>query len=300
VHTHDGGPAGTREHHKERLRMALGLALGCLVLEVVGGLMSGSLALLADAAHLLADVAGLVLAYAAMSLADFVPTKKYTFGLYRAEILAAFVNAEVLLVVTGFLFYEAYQRAFAPPEVHTGLMSGVAALGLLINLGAVWLLRGGREQSLNLKAAYLEVVSDALGALGALVAAGVMSVTGWFWVDPLVSAAIGCVVLPRSITLLRQSVHVLLEGTPAELDLTEIRQELMRLPSIVELHDLHFWTLTSGLHAASVHVRAADESVSGEVLRSVRKLLKDTAGIDHSTIQVECGPGERCETTDHA
>lgn len=300
MHSHSASAPGEREHHKRRLRGAVALSIACLAIEVAGGIASGSLALLADAAHLLADVAALVLAYAAMTLADFVPTKKYTFGLYRAEILAAFVNAEVLLLVTGFLFFEAYQRLHAPPEVLTGLMSAVAAIGLLVNLVAASLLHGSRERSLNLKAAYLEVVSDAIGAFGVLVAASVMRLTGWLWVDPLASAAIGCVVLPRAFTLLRQSSHVLLEGSPVEVDLTEVRQALMRLPGIVELHDLHFWTLTSGIHSATVHVRAVDERASADVLRAVQKLLKDSAGIDHSTIQVECSPGEDCDTAHHA
>lgn len=299
MESHAAGGAEHRAHHKGRLRSALGLSLFCLVIEVGGGLASGSLALLADAAHLLGDVAGLVLAYAAMTLAEFVPTKKYTFGLYRAEILAAFVNAELLVVVTGFLFYESYQRLYAPTEIHTGLMTAAAALGLLVNLTAASLLHGGREHSLNVKAAYLEVVSDAIGALGVLVAAGVIRLTGALWVDPLVSAAIGCVVLPRAVSLLRQSAHVLLEGTPVEVDLADVREQLMRLPGIVELHDVHFWTLTSGIHAASMHVTAVDERTSGEVLRAVRSLLRDSAGIDHATIQVECGPRESCAPVDH-
>src|SRR5262249_33826241 len=224
---HEEGHASDREFHRRRLRAVLFLALVFLVIEIVGGLVSGSLALLADATHLFADVAALILAYGAMTLADLVPTKTYTFGLYRAEILAAFVNAELLLVVTGFLFYEAYLRLLSPPEVHTGLMTAIAIAGLAANVASVMLLREGSEHSLNLKAAYLEVLSDALGALGVAVAAVLMSFTRWFWVDPLVSAGIGCLVLPRTVTLLRHSAHILLEGTPREVDLTDVREKLL-------------------------------------------------------------------------
>ncbi len=300
AHTHSAGAAEDRGARKRRLRIALGLAVACFTIEVVGGFVAGSLALLADAAHLLADVAALVLAYAAMTLADFVPTKRYTFGLYRAEILAAFVNAEALLAVTAFILFEAYQRMFSPPEVHTGLMAGFAAVGLAVNLAAASLLREDQQHSLNSRAAYLEVVSDALGSLGALLAAGVMRLTGWLWIDPLISAAIGCIVLPRALSLLRQSAHVLLEGSPHEVDSTEVRTQLLKLPGVIELHDLHFWTLTSGVHAASVHVRTADERGAPVVLRSVQQLLKERAGIDHSTIQVECDPDAHCATGDHA
>jgi len=297
---HDEGRASDREFHRRRLRGVLVLVLVFLVIEIVGGLASGSLALLADATHLFADVAALILAYGAMTLAELVPTKTYTFGLYRAEILAAFVNAELLLIVTAFLFYAAYLRLLSPPEIHTRLMTAIAVAGLAANIASVVLLHEGSEHSLNLKAASLEVLSDALGALGVALAAVLMNFTRWFWVDPLVSAGIGCLVLPRTVTLLRHSAHILLEGTPREVDLTDVREKLLAVPGVVELHDLHFWTLTSGVHSATVHIRAAEESPRGEVLRAVQKLLKEAAGIDHATIQVEWGSQTTCETTDHA
>jgi cobalt-zinc-cadmium efflux system protein len=300
MRAHAGSAESDRELHKSRLKLVLVLSLVFLVVEVVGGIVSGSLALLADATHLFADVAALILAYGAMTLAELEPTKKYTFGFHRAEILAAFVNAEILLVVMGFLFYEAYQRFHEPPEIRTLLMTTVAVAGLAANLVSMALLHGGSEHSMNLKAAYLEVLSDALGSLGVAVSAGLIALTRWFWLDPLVSAAIGLLVLPRAIGLLRQSAHVLLEGTPLEVDLAEVRRQLLEVPGVVELHDLHFWTLTSGIHSASVHIRAAQESPRGEVMRAVRRLLKESAGVEHSTIQVEWGSETTCETTDHA
>jgi cobalt-zinc-cadmium efflux system protein len=297
---HGHGAAHDRELDRRRLRGVLCLAGVFLLIEIAGGLASGSLALLADAAHLFADVAALTLAYGAMALAELVPTKKYTFGLYRAEILAAFVNAELLLVVMGFLFYEAYLRFLEPHEIRTGLMMAVAVAGLCASLVSVALLREGSAHSLNVKAAYLEVLSDALGSFGVVIAAGVIAFTRWFWLDPLVTVGIGCLVLPRALSVLRHSAHILLEGTPLEVDLGEMRRRLLAVPGVVELHDLHFWTLTSGLHSATVHIRAAEESPRGEVLRAVQKLLKESAGIDHSTIQVEWGADVTCTTTDHA
>jgi cobalt-zinc-cadmium efflux system protein len=298
MHAH--GVAHDRELDRKRLRSVLCLAGVFLIIEVAGGLASGSLALLADAAHLFADVAALTLAYGAMALAELVPTKRYTFGLYRAEILAAFVNAELLLVVMGFLFYEAYLRLLEPHEIRTGLMMAVAVAGLGANLVSVALLKKASAHSLNVKAAYLEVLSDALGSFGVVVAAVVIAFTHWFWLDPLVTVGIGCLVLPRALSVLRHSAHILLEGTPLEVDLSEMRRRLLAVPGVVELHDLHFWTLTSGLHSATVHIRAAEESPRGEVLRAVQKLLKESAGIDHSTIQVEWGADVPCTTTDHA
>ncbi len=298
MHGHDA--AHDRELDRRRLLGVLCLAGVFLLIEIAGGLASGSLALLADAAHLFADVAALTLAYGAMALAELVPTKKYTFGLYRAEILAAFVNAELLLVVMGLLFYEAYLRFLEPHEIRTGLMMAVAVAGLCASLVSVALLREGSAHSLNVKAAYLEVLSDALGSFGVVIAAAVIAFTRWFWLDPLVTVGIGCLVLPRALSVLRHSAHILLEGTPLEVDLGEMRRRLLAVPGVVELHDLHFWTLTSGLHSATVHIRAAEESPRGEVLRAVQKLLKESAGIDHSTIQVEWGSDVACTTTDHA
>jgi cobalt-zinc-cadmium efflux system protein len=300
VHAHEVPHVHDRAAIKRRLRSVLALSVVFLVVEIAGGLAASSLALLADATHLFGDIAALVLAYSAMALADLVPTKRYTFGFYRAEILAAFVNAELLLLVTGFLFYEAYHRFQAPPEIRTGLMTVVAAAGLGANLVAMALLRHDSEHSLNVKAAYVEVLSDALGSLGVLIAAGAIAATQLFWIDPLVSAAIGLLVLPRAIGLLRQSSHILLEGSPLELDLAELREQLLRVPGVVELHDLHFWTLTSGHHSASLHVRAAEESRRGDVLREVRRLLKESAGVDHATIQLEWGKEMTCEVSDHA
>jgi cobalt-zinc-cadmium efflux system protein len=274
---------------------ALGLTLTFFGVEVGGGLLSGSLALLADAAHMFTDVGALMLAFAAMTVAERVPTKRYTFGFHRFEILAAFVNAEVLLLVSGFIFYEAYRRLLAPPEIETGIMIWVAVAGLAANLVSMKILHGGQQESLNVKAAYLEVLTDALGSLGVVVGALVMMPTGWYWLDPMISAGIGFLVLPRTISLLRQSAHILLEGAPGEVEVSKARAQLGAIPGVEEIHDLHVWTLTSGMHSASVHVRAAADSPRGQVLAAVHQVLRDELGVEHATVQVEWGSTVTCE-----
>jgi cobalt-zinc-cadmium efflux system protein len=286
----------SRSGRKRSLLASLLVTSTFFIIEVIGGLVSGSLALLADAAHMFTDVAAGILAYAAMTLAEREPTKKYTFGLYRAEILAAFVNAQLLLLIAGYIFYEAYQRLREPPEIATGIMFWVAVAGLAANLVSMRLLHGGHKESLNVKAAYLEVVTDALGSIGVIIGAVLMRPTGWYWLDPVISAGIGLLVLPRTISLLKESAHILLEGTPGDVDLAHLRQQLLGIPGVEELHDLHCWTLTSGLHSVSVHVRAAPQSPRGNVLKAVREVLKHEAGVDHATVQVERGVDVECET----
>jgi cobalt-zinc-cadmium efflux system protein len=297
----DSMPVGVPETptRKRRLLYALALTSVFLGVEVVGGVLSGSLALLADAAHMLTDVGALILSYAAATLAERPSSAKHTFGLQRAEILAAFVNAQVLLVASGFIFYEAYQRLSHPPEIATGLMMGVAIAGLAANLVSVRILHGGRDQSLNIKAAYLEVFTDMLGSLGVIGAAFVIGATGWYWVDAVVSAGIGLFIVPRTLLLLRESTHVLLEGTPVGIDLAQLRGDILAVPGVEEVHDLHIWTLTSGIHSASAHVRVAGNSPRDDVLRALQKLFRERARIDHATIQIEWGQGSGCDCTEH-
>lgn len=284
-----------KQDRRRPMVIALALTLAFFGVEVVGGLLSGSLALLADAAHMFTDVSALILAFAAMTVAGRVPTGRYTFGFHRLEILAAFVNAEVLLLVSGFIFYEAYRRLLEPPAIETGIMMWVAVAGLVANLVSMKILHGEHEKSLNVKAAYLEVLTDALGSVGVIVGALLMMPTGWFWIDPLISAGIGCLVLPRTLSLLRESAHILLEGAPGEVDVSKARARLAAIPGVEEIHDLHVWTLTSGMHSASLHVRAAAESPRGEVLAAVQQVLRDELGVDHATVQVEWGPTVTCE-----
>jgi len=290
--------AGSR---KARLRAALAITLAVLLLEVAGGLVSRSLALVADANHMFADVAALTLAYAATALAGRAPTSRHTFGLARAEVLAAFVNAQLLLLVCGWLLYEAVRRLRHPPEIRTGVMISVALVGLAANLVSMKLLAPERRSSLNFRAAYLELTADAAGSVAVLAAGIAILRTGWTWLDAAVSGGIALFVLPRAVGLLRQSGHILLEGAPREIDLPLLREQILAVPGVEEAHDLHFWTLTSGLHSASLHIRASAESPRGQVLHAVQELLREKAGVDHATIQVETGPERGCHAReDHA
>jgi cobalt-zinc-cadmium efflux system protein len=282
---------------KVRLRAALLLTAGVLVVEVVGGLLSGSLALLADAAHMFTDVAALLLAYAGMALGDRAPTRRHTFGLARAEVLAAFVNAQILLVAAAGILWQAWVRFRAPESIQTRLMLGVAVVALAANIVALRLLHAGRGGSLNLRAAYFEVFTDALASAAVLVGAIVMARTGWYGLDPLLSAAIALLILPRGVAILREAAHILLEGAPKEIDIPSLRQEIMGVPGVEAIHDLHFWTLTSGLHSASLHIRAAVSNPRSEVLLGVQRVLRESAGLDHATIQVEQGDEVVCLST---
>jgi cobalt-zinc-cadmium efflux system protein len=279
------------------LRWALILTIAVLAAEIVGGIWSHSLALLADAAHMFADIGALTLAYAAMTLADRAPTGRHTFGLYRAEVLAAFVNAELLIGIALFIGYEAFLRARHPVAVHTGLMLWVGIAALIGNGVSMSLLAQGQASNLNMRAAYLEVFSDLLGALAVVVVALAIPATGWQWLDPALSIVIALVILPRAVGLIRQTMHILLEGAPGEIDQSSVRQELLGIPGVEEVHDLHFWTLTSGIHSATVHIRAASEAERAKLLRAVQELLRERAGVEHATIQVEWGSEMTCHSS---
>jgi cobalt-zinc-cadmium efflux system protein len=283
--------------HIRRLRAALLVTASVLVLEVAGGIAAGSLALLADAAHVLGDIAALLLAWAAASLAGRAPTGRHTFGFARAEVLAAFVNAQILLVIGGGILWEGVRRFRNPPTVQTGLMLAFALVGLAGNLIAMRLLTHGHghKDNLNMRAAFLEVASDAAGSAAVVMAALLMPRTGAWWLDAAVSIAVAVLFLPRAVSILRQSAHILLEGAPRDVDLAGIRSRLLAVPGVVEVHDLHLWTLSSGRHSASVHIRASHEGPDEHaILDSVQRVLRVESGLDHATVQVECGSGPDC------
>ena len=273
-----------------RLTATLVLTCGFLVVEVAGALWSGSLALLADAGHMLADAAGLGLALFAIWIATRPPTPAKTYGYYRAEILAALVNAIVLLGVAGLILVETYRRVLAPPEILGGPMLAVATVGLVVNLACAWILHGAAAASLNVRAAYLEVLGDALSSIGVVMAAAIVVATGWTLADPLASGAIALVIVPRTWRLLRQAVNVLLEGTPAHLDLGEIEDAMRRVPGVRRVHDLHVWTLTSGREAMSAHAVVDDVRDSERLLETLHAVMHARFGIDHTTIQLETEP----------
>jgi len=273
-----------------RLTATLALTCGFLVIEVAGALWSGSLALLADAGHMLADAGGLGLALFAIWIAGRPPTPAKTYGYYRAEILAAFVNAVVLLVVAGAILLETYRRLLVPPAILGGPMLGIAAVGLVVNLVCAALLHGAATTSLNVRAAYLEVLGDALSSIGVVIAAALVVVTGWTLADPLVSGAIALVIVPRTWRLLTQAVNVLLEGTPAHLNLREIEDALCSVAGVRRVHDLHVWTLTSEREAMSAHVVVDDVRDSERLLETLHAVMHARFGIDHTTLQLETEP----------
>jgi cobalt-zinc-cadmium efflux system protein len=273
-----------------RLLTTLGVTAAFLVVEVLGAVWTGSLALLADAGHMLTDVAGLALALFATWIAGRPPTPAKSYGYYRAEILAALVNALVLLAVAGAILVEAYRRLRAPPDVLGGPMLAIAVVGLAANLGCAWLLHADAGRSLNVRGAYLHVLGDALSSVGVVVAAAVVVATGWTVADPLASGAIALIIVPRTWGLLRQAVNVLLEGTPTHLDVGEIEAAIRRAPGVRRVHDLHVWTLTSGREAMSAHVVVEDVGASDRLLRELHAVLHARFGIDHTTIQLETEP----------
>jgi cobalt-zinc-cadmium efflux system protein len=289
---HAHGHDHTHAHPASRRRLSLVLALtgAFLLVEVAAGVLTGSLALLADAGHMLTDVAGLVLALLAMKLAERPPSPRRTFGYHRAEVLAALTNAVLLLGVAGYILYEAWERFQAPHAVPSGTVLAVAAVGLLVNVAGALLLRQGSEKSLNLRGAYNEVMADALSSIGVIVGAAVMGLTGWQRVDTLVAVAIALFVLPRSWTLLRETLHVLLEGTPREVDLAALRSAMEGCPGVKTIHDLHVWTLTSGVHALSAHAILQTGATPGQVLGDLRTRVTAGFPITHVTVQLE----ERC------
>jgi len=287
---HDHGRTTAAARSRGALFTTLGLTVAFMLIEFAAGLWTGSLALVADAGHMLTDAGALALALFASWIAARPPTPAKTYGYYRAEILAALVNAVVLLAVAGVVLYEAWRRIVAPAPVLGVPMAMVAAVGLAVNVTGAWLLHRGAHESLNVRAAYLEVLSDALSSLAVLVAAAVVIITGLTVADPLASAAIALLIVPRTWGLLRQAVNVLLEGTPAHLELTEIEAAMTRVPGVRRVHDLHVWTLTSGREAMSAHVVVADVRESERLLEALHAVLHARFGIDHTTIQLETEP----------
>jgi cobalt-zinc-cadmium efflux system protein len=281
--------------HTRRLKIVLALTAAFMIVEAAGGVLTGSLALLADAAHMLTDVFGLSLALFAIWFGAKPPTSERTFGFYRAEVLAAAANAILLFAVAGYIFLEAWQRFRTPEPIQTGPMLVVAIGGLGINLLSVVLLRSASEDSLNVQGAYFEVLDDLLGSVGVIVAALVVRFTGWYYADPVISVAIGLFILPRTWKLLREALAVLLEGAPSHVDVVELERAIASVPGVVAVHDLHVWSLTSGVHSMSGHVVVESPLDGDDVRRRIESLLRGRHKIEHTTIQVETGEREPAE-----
>jgi cobalt-zinc-cadmium efflux system protein len=284
AHTHDA----LSERGRSRLLVVLLLTAAYMLAEVLGGWWTGSLALLADAGHMLADVAALALALLAARFSARPANPNKTYGYYRLEILAAFTNGVVLVAVSLFILYDAYGRWLAPPEIaRGGLMTAVAAGGLLVNLACAWLLHGDHERDLNMRGAWLHVLSDALGSVGAITAGVLITLGGWYAADPFFSALISVLIVWSSWNLIREATNVLLEGTPAHINLAAVEGAILGTAGVEDVHDLHVWTITSGREALSAHVRHAHAVSTPALLRSLRAKLQEQFGVDHLTIQME-------------
>lgn len=288
-HDHEQPEARPSRVNRRPLVIALAITATFLVIEVIGGVLTNSLALLADAGHMLTDVAALALALFAIWLANRPATPVRSFGFYRAEILAALINAATLVAVSIYIFWEAFHRLGAPPEVESGPMLAVAVAGLAANAASAWFLMrgGGHQHNLNTRGAFLHVIGDMLGSAGAIVAALVMLATGWYLADPLLSAGIGGLILFSSWRLLKEAVDVLLESTPKHIDPQAVRAAMAATPGVRGVHDLHIWTVTSGLVAMSGHVEVDPDAAWDATLRRLTALLRDDFGIAHVTLQPE-------------
>lgn len=273
--------------HRKRLIAVFGLTLSIFVFEVVGGLLSNSLALLADAGHVFTDVFGIGFALAAIWIAGRPATSERTFGFLRLEILAAVGNALLLFGVSAVVLYEAWRRLAEPPAVTSGLMLAVAVVGLAANGVSLYLLRDAQGHSLNMRGAYLEVMGDLLGSVAVIVAAVVIAVTGWTQADALASVVIGLLIIPRTWALLREALDVLLEATPKGIDLDVVREHVLEAPGVIGVHDLHAWTITSGMNVVSAHVVLAEDAKSGDILDHLGMCLSDDFDVRHSTFQLE-------------
>jgi len=292
-----------RTSNRRRIGLAFAITLTLLVAEAVGAALTGSLVLLADAGHLATDALGLGVAFAAVTLAGRPATSRRTFGLGRLEVLAAALNALLLLGVGGTVLVQAIRRLFEPVGVPAGPLLVLGAVGLAGNLVALAVLAGGDRTSLNLRGARLEVLGDALGSVAVLVSAGVIVLTSWDRADPVASLVIAALILPRSAMLLRDAVHVLLEGAPPGLDIEQVRAALLAVPGVAKVHELHVWSITSGEPAVSAHLVVAGVSCVGcgdnSVLDRASALLRDRFGLAHSTLQVEHDAHDEHEHTPH-
>ncbi|MFH1032619.1 MAG: cation diffusion facilitator family transporter [Chloroflexota bacterium] len=294
-----------REHHvhnhqedlksHSRLKITLFIVLAIMAAEIVGGILSGSLALLGDAGHMFVDALAIGLSLFAMNLAHRPATSTKTFGYHRVEILAALVNGTILILVSVYIFYEAYQRFWEPPAVKTPLMLIIATIGLIANLGGVILLNRSSHTSLNVKAAFWHIMGDTISSVGVIAAGLVILFTGWYVADTIAAAVIGIIILIGAGRIVSESADVLMEAVPRHIDTTEVISSIKKVSGVNEVHDVHIWTITSNIYALSAHLVIDDQMVSKsvEILRAARQELAEHFGITHTTLQPEC---ETCPT----
>jgi cobalt-zinc-cadmium efflux system protein len=277
------------------LKIALAIVLVVMVAEVIGGILSGSLALLGDAGHMLVDALALGLSLFALTLARRPATPTRTYGYHRAEIMAALANGTILVLVSIYIFYQASQRLLEPPLVQAPLMLLVASIGLMANLAGILLLRKASRLNLNLKAAFWHIVGDTISSVGVIVGGVIIAVTGWYIVDPIIAFLIGGIILWGATRLVSESVDILLEAVPRHIEVEKVIETIKSVSGVDEVHDMHIWTITSGIHALSAHLLITDQMVSksAEIVDTINQHLARKLNITHTTLQLEC---EKCES----
>lgn len=295
-HDHDHvGSLSAGAKHRRPLAIALGLTATYLVVEIVVGIAVGSLALISDAGHMLTDTAGLAMALAAITFAQRGADDRRTYGRYRLEALASLANALLLFAVAIYVLIEAIGRFQDPVDVPGIGLIAVATVGLIVNVISFQLLRSGAGESINVRGAFLEVMADMIGSAGVIVAGIILLTTGWPYADPIVGVGIGLFVLPRALRLGRDAIHILLEGVPDDIELADVRGALASVPGVTEVHDLHVWTLTSGINLATAHLRLAAGADPAAALAAANAALHDGFGLEHTTLQLEPAGYERKE-----
>ncbi|HYK74447.1 MAG TPA: cation diffusion facilitator family transporter [Pseudoneobacillus sp.] len=288
-HGHSHG-LGHHHHHssnKTALFWSFLLIASFMIVEVIGGILTNSLALLSDAGHMLSDAVALALSFFALKVGEKQGTKDKTYGFKRFEIIAAALNGITLILIAFYIFYEAYDRFLTPPDVQSGGMLIISTIGLFVNIIAAWILMKGDKDNLNVRSALLHVIGDMLGSFGAIIAALLIMFFGWGWADPLASVIVAGLVLVSGWRVTKESFHVLMEGAPSQLDLDKVKEALLKIPAVCELHDLHIWTITSGYPVLSCHLAISEQGDHDDVLKIAQKMLHDRFEIEHSTIQVE-------------
>ncbi|RZI50636.1 cation transporter [Aeribacillus pallidus] len=287
-HSHDHHDFN-RENNKKGLIIALLITVGILLLEFFGGLITNSLALLSDSGHMLSDASSLALSLIAIWFAAKPASPNKTYGFYRFEILAALFNGVTLFVIAGFIIWEAVQRFFNPPTVARGSMMLIASIGLIANLLSAWVLmrKGDVKHNVNVRSAYLHVIGDALGSVGAIAAGFIMWLFGWYIADPIISILVALLILKGAWGVLKHSIHILMEGTPVTIDQNEVKKALKSIEGVKDVHDLHIWTITSGLDSLSCHILIEDHHDSQKVLQAAIHMIEEKFKILHTTIQIE-------------
>jgi cobalt-zinc-cadmium efflux system protein len=291
-HSHDHGHDhhhGSREGNKKGLTIALLITSGIMLLEFFGGLITNSLALLSDSGHMLSDASSLALSLFAIWFATRPPSPNKTYGFYRFEILAALFNGLTLFVIAAFIVWEAYGRFWEPPTVASGTMIMIASIGLFANLLSAWALmrKGDVKGNVNLKSAYLHILGDALGSVGAILAGILMMFFSWYIADPIISVLVALLILKSAWGVIKQTIHILMEGTPITVDRDEVEQTLKEIDGVINVHDLHIWTITSGLDSLSCHLLIQDDKDGQVILQQSINKIEEKFKIKHTTIQIE-------------